>query len=318
MNVYLSFDTEVWCNDWSALDARFPSSLERYSRGRSKHGDYALPKTLDILNRHGLVGVFFVEPLFSARFGSEHLKTITDPITAAGQDIQLHVHAEWTDEIRPALLENVSAKRQHLTLYSVDEQAMLLAHARGLLEAATGRPVSAFRAGSFAANRDTYRALQRCGIGVDSSLNALNDFAGGSLGDLSRHTPCRIVEGVTVYPVTVFGDGLGRLRPAQVGACGFAELRQAMGQAQARGEQHFVIVSHNFEMLKPGSSQPDWVVVRRFEKLCEFLAANRDRFQVGPYPVTVPQALPGDQTRLSVPLLPTVARVAAQLRRRLG
>lgn len=318
MNVYLSFDTEVWCNDWSALDARFPSSFERYYRGRSKHGDYALPKTLEILNQHQLVGVFFVEPLFSARFGSEHLRAVTDPIAAAGQDIQLHVHAEWTDEIRPALLADVSSKRQHLTLYSQDEQATLLAHARGLLEAATGRPINAFRAGSFAANRDTYCALRRCGIHIDSSLNALNDFAGGSLGDLSHHSPCRIVEGVAVYPVTVFTDGLGRLRPAQVGACGFAELRAAMLQAQARGEQHFVIVSHNFEMLKPGSIQPDWVVVRRFEQLCQFLAANRDLFQVGPYPETAMQPLPADPPRLSVPWLPTLARVAAQLRRRIG
>jgi peptidoglycan/xylan/chitin deacetylase (PgdA/CDA1 family) len=37
--------------------------------GRSPAGDYALPKTLEILDRNGLKGVFFVEPLFAARFG---------------------------------------------------------------------------------------------------------------------------------------------------------------------------------------------------------------------------------------------------------
>ena len=318
MQVYLSFDTEVWCNNWQELDARFPASFERYCYAHSKHGDYALPKTLEILNRHALTGVFFVEPLFSARFGSQHLETITGLLAAAGQDIQLHLHAEWTDEIRPALIEDISRKRQHLTLYTEDEQTALLGHARRLLEAAIGHRISAFRAGSFAANRDTYRALGRNGILVDSSLNAVHDHSGNSLGDVARYTACRLVDGVAVYPVTVFRDGLGRLRPAQIGACGFTELSHAMLRAQRQGTRHFVVVSHNFEMLKPGSSQPDWVVVRRFEQLCAFLAANRDLFQVGPYPLTPQEPLPQDEARPSVDFLPTLSRVAAQIRRRLA
>lgn len=68
MNVYLTFDIEVWCNGWDNLDA-FPKHFERYVFGRSRHGEYALPKTLEILNRYDLKGVFFVEPLFAARFG---------------------------------------------------------------------------------------------------------------------------------------------------------------------------------------------------------------------------------------------------------
>jgi protein-tyrosine phosphatase len=69
--------------------------------GRSPAGDYALPKTLEILDRNGLKGVFFVEPLFAARFGVEHLATIVDLIRAGGHDVQLHLHPEWSDELRP-------------------------------------------------------------------------------------------------------------------------------------------------------------------------------------------------------------------------
>ena len=58
MNVYLSFDIEVWCNGWKDLDGQFPASFERYVYGRSSRGDYALPKTLEILERNGLKGVF--------------------------------------------------------------------------------------------------------------------------------------------------------------------------------------------------------------------------------------------------------------------
>jgi hypothetical protein len=54
MKVYLTFDIEVWCGGWSHLDERFPASFERYVYGRSKQGDYALPATLDLMDRHGL------------------------------------------------------------------------------------------------------------------------------------------------------------------------------------------------------------------------------------------------------------------------
>ena len=290
MNVYLSFDVEVWCNGWDALDARFPASFDRYVYGRSKAGDYALPKTLEIIAGHGLTGVFFVEPLFSARFGAAHLRTITELILAARQDVQLHLHPEWTDEIRPRLIADADRKRQHLPYYTLAEQTALIGHARALLEAAKGAPVTAFRAGSFAANRDTYRALAANALRVDSSLNEVHDHSGGSLpGGRPDRWP-RSIDGVESYPVTVFRDGFGRLRPAHVGACSFLEMREALRDAQAAGCRHFVIVSHNFEMLKPGTATPDAIVVSRFERLCEFLARHPELFRVGPYPLQVDPA----------------------------
>ena len=274
MNVYLTFDVEVWCNDWTQLDARFPASFERYVYGRSARGSYALPQTLDILGQHGLRGVFFVEPLFSARFGAQYLETIVSMIRAAGQDVQLHLHPEWTDEIRPALLADVSRKRQHLIHYSADEQTQLIAFGKRALEAAGAGIVDAFRAGSYAADAGTYQALARNGIAIDSSLNEIAAISGADLPAPLRYATARQVGSVSAFPVTVFRDGLGRLRPAQIGACSFAELRDALASAHDLGCQHFVIVSHNFEMLKPGRSDPDNTVVRRFERLCQLLASR--------------------------------------------
>lgn len=283
MNVYLTFDIEVWCNGWSHLDDNFPASFERYVYGASRTEGYALPKTLQILQRHGLRGVFFVEPLFSARFGSQHLKTITDLILAAGQDVQLHLHPEWTDEIRPGVIDDCERKRQHLTYYTLPEQTALIAFGKARLQDATGRPVTAFRAGSFAANRDTYRALAHNGIGIDSSLNESFDHSEGTLPSPNRWRPQDRIDGVDTYPVTVFKDGFGRPRAAQVGSCSFAELRDALLSAQAAGCPHFVLVSHNFEMLKPGSTAPDPIVAARFERLCAFLAQHPQHFNVGSF-----------------------------------
>ncbi|MBN8507282.1 MAG: hypothetical protein J0L57_01575 [Burkholderiales bacterium] len=284
MNVYLTFDVEVWCNGWSRLDENFPSSFERYVYGRSPEGQYALPRTLEILNAHGLVGVFFVEPLFSARFGACHLEQITRLILDAGQDVQMHLHPEWTDEIRPRIIADADRKRQHLTYYTPEEQVTLIAFGRWLLESAMQRPIGAFRAGSFAANRDLYRSLLANDIAIDSSLNACNDYSSGTLESVRPWNGRCVVDGIDCYPVTVLRDGFGRARHAQVGACSFQELSGALLDAEAMGCCDFVIVSHNFEMLKPGSSLPDHIVEGRFDRLCAFLAAHSDRFRVGRFP----------------------------------
>jgi len=75
-------------------------------------------------------------------------------------------------------------------------------------------------------------------------------------------------------------DGFGNDRPAQVGACSYGEMHDALMSAQRLGVSDFVVVSHNFEMLRPDSSQPDWIVVRRFERLCAFLGQKSEQFCV--------------------------------------
>lgn len=316
MNVYLTFDIEVWCNGWNDLDRAFPTSFERYVYGHSAHGDYALPKTLELLNQHGLKGVFFVEPLFATRFGQQHLDTIVGLIRNAGHDVQLHLHPEWTDEALEPLIPDCAAKRQHLSYYTLEEQTALIACGKKMLEAAGSGPISAFRSGSFAANPDTFEALRRNHILLDSSLNRCHDVSASELlrgHDL--HTAFDVA-GVTTYPVTVFQDGFGKDRPAQVGACSFAEMRAALVDAQQKGAQHFVVVSHNFEMLKPGSAQPDWVVVRRFKQLCAFLGQHRDLFAVGSF--TPAQAVPAAMVqRPRAGWMATAIRYAEQAQRRL-
>ena len=280
MKLYLTFDVEIWCDGWADLDGRFRSSFDRYVYGRSPKGNYALPKTLEILDRHGLNGVFFVEPLFSARFGIQHLATIVDLIGAGGHDIQLHLHPEWSDEIKPLLFPGATVKRQHMSYYTFDEQVALLTLGSSLLSQVGYSKLTAFRAGSFACNHDTYRALRKLGIGVDSSLHAVLPDSGRDLRQtLDFFNPIEF-ERVRILPMTVFRDGLGQLRPAQIGACGFSELRAAIDSAANNGVEHFVVLSHNFEMLKQGRSEPDMLVVARFERLCAFLAQQRGRIEV--------------------------------------
>jgi len=65
-----------------------------------------------------------------------------------------------------------------------------------------------------------------------------------------------------------------------VNGCSTWELMQALESARAAGHSDFVVVSHNFEMLKPGRCVPDPVVVGRFDGLCRYLASHRDLYDV--------------------------------------
>jgi hypothetical protein len=99
-----------------------------------------------------------------------------------------------------------------------------------------------------------------------------------------------------------------------VGSCSDAELREALTLAWKAGQGHFVIVSHNFEMLQPGSSRPDAIVVGRFERLCRWLADHPQRFTVADLPL---QPQPDARAvELSVSLGATARRWQEQIQRR--
>ncbi|WP_210395935.1 polysaccharide deacetylase family protein [Motiliproteus sediminis] len=278
INVFITVDVEIWCDGWNEIDTRFPSAFRKYIYGPTPTGDYGLPIQLNLLNDHGINGVFFVEPLFSARFGLEPLKEIVSLIQESNQEVQLHLHTEWVDEARQPLLPNVIKKRQHLRFFNLHEQTLLIKSGLKLLNQAGALPINAFRAGSFAFNVDTLKALATNGIIFDSSYNA------SKFGLDSGVMPGKILlepvhySGVIEYPMTVYQDGTPSLRHIQLTACSIRELEALLWKAYETGLQNIVILSHSFELLNTEKNRPDPIVVKRFEWLCDFLDRNRDVF----------------------------------------
>lgn len=317
MRVYLTFDTEIWCDGWHDLDLRFAGAFDRCILGRSSQGEHGLPWTLQTLQHHGLQGVFFVEPLFSARVGERWLHQIVQMIDAAGQDVQLHLHPEWVAELPPGTLPvaNAAVRRPYLRQFSLDDQTRLIDWGRKALERALGRRVQAFRAGNFGVNRDTYVALERLGLGLDSSLNACQEGTDPALMNPTPHRSALRVGQVFSVPVTVFRDGLGRQRPAHLTACSYQELHDALFAAHEAGCEHFVIVSHSFELLKPRRCEPDRRMLQRFTRLCALLDQHRQRFQVGRFH---PAPLPHGERQPVASRRATAQRVVEQALRRLG
>jgi hypothetical protein len=309
LDVFFTVDVEIWCDGWVNIDEKFPDAYRKYILGPTAKGHYGLPYQLQVLKDHGMLVTFFVEPLFSTRFGSQPLEEIVGLIRAGGQEVQLHLHTEWVDESLEPLIADISKKRQHLFHYSMEEQVRLIEAGAALLRKAGATEINAFRAGSFGFNIHTLHALAANAIDFDSSYNAT------MFGPASGVAPNVLVvepiecEGVFEYPLTVFKDGMGSLRHVQLTACSYGEMERLLWQALEERRSSFVILSHNFELLSPSKTRPDEIVVERFRKLCSFLEHNRDSFRTCGFRGLSPRTV----SRQPLPLTMTFGRTAIRM-----
>jgi peptidoglycan/xylan/chitin deacetylase (PgdA/CDA1 family) len=282
VDVLITIDTEAWplCPNWR--EDRLKGDLARDIDGQTSSGAFGLGYQLDILNRHRLKAVFLVETLFTLAAGTEELQRIVRTIREAGHEVQLHLHTEWLSWADQS--PSPGPRRSHLKDFSLEEQTELIGLGYRILKECGATSVLAFRAGNYGANTDTLRALSRNGIRYDTSHNTCYLDSDCGMKELGALMEPSMFEGVCEVPISFFRDWPGHCRHAQLCACSAAEMRHALMEAWHAERRSFVIVSHSFELLRdrhkpPYRGRPDWIVIRRFERLCEFLAEHRDKFR---------------------------------------
>ncbi|MGA3008771.1 MAG: polysaccharide deacetylase family protein [Terracidiphilus sp.] len=276
MNFLFTIDTEVYPihSDWRS-DA-LARDIDRDIYGKTVQGEFGLAYQLEVFARHGVKAVFFVEGLHAScpEVGIGPLTRMVELIQSHGHEVQLHVHPEW---IPAAKGLSVPDRGYLLTSYSEDEQAELIKTAAdNLMKAGAPAPI-AYRAGDYAANLDTLRALARLGFRYDSSFNYL--YLGSTCGLRLEEIPWqpRSVEGLTEVPISCFQDRPGHYRHCELGACSLGEITTTLTNALRGAWETYVMVFHSFELVNNRwtgrTVGPRRRVVRRFEKLCEHLAA---------------------------------------------
>ena len=270
--LYITIDTE-----YSSRMARLQGgrgrqdNFDRSIRCVTPEGEAGIHYQMDILDRHGLRAVFFVDPMPSLLWGIEATADVVGPILARGHDVQLHLHTEWL-----ALTGNATPfgarTGNNIKDFPLDEQCRLLDYGRSVLMAAGAPPPSAFRAGNYGANDDTLRALAQLGMSFDTShppgiAKSACDISLGREDRLPRRH-CGVIE----VPIGCIGSYGGQPRHAQVTAISAAEICAALRHANAASVDSFTLVSHSFELLSRDRTRINRIVRRRFERLCTALS----------------------------------------------
>lgn len=316
LQVLITIDTEFWPPSWTDYHSRFAHFYKDYMHGRSGQGRYALPGTVAILNEHRLRGVFFVEGLCAAEFGLAPLVEIVETVAPGSHEVQLHLHAEWEHHAsRPTFPARAG---YYLKDYSRAEQTALIARGLQHLRMAGVSNPNAFRAGNFACNADTLKAVAASGLTFDSSYNPtyLSDTAGIAPGVCLQQMAW--LHGVYEVPVTCYYDRPGHLRHVQVTACSYREMVACLWQAYAAGWSTFVIVSHSFELMNRANFGGDRIVHSRFNRLCAFLDRHRDSFRVCGFQDLAVQPCVAQPAPLRSTLRRTLARYGVQALRKIA
>lgn len=304
-HVFLTVDTEfAWRHHVAGCDGDtiYARSIEPAGVG--------LAFQLDLLRRHRLKACFFVDPMPAMLWGLEPFRRMVGAILDAGQEVQLHLHPNWTGA-RPGD-RGAAHARFELTEYDLDEQRDLLSGAAELLVAAGAPHPIAFRAGSYGANDDTLTALAQLGFAYDSSHNGAAMPWPCRIGLEPQHiAPVR--RGVVEVPVTVIEDAPGSLRTFQLCALSAAEARDALEHAAANDHAAVTIVSHGFELANRAGTRANAVHVRRFERLCEMLDERREAMPTTHFADRPALALDRDDRPLGPNMLRTRWRQAEQL-----
>jgi len=300
--VLLTIDTElVWRHHAAGLGWR-----ENFARAFEAAG-VGVPYQLQILAEHQLKACFFVDPMPALVHGIEPVRRMVEPILAAGQEVQLHLHPFWADLPR-AERDQVCPE---LNSFGAAEQLDLIARARGLLMAAGARPPIAFRAGSYAADRPTLAALARLGFRFDSSHNGTyHPLVSAVPLDPRRVTPVE-VEGIVEVPVGQIEESPGKLRHLQICAVSTAEIERALDHACREQHPVVTIVSHSFELATRDGLGVNEVVRRRFLRLCRLLAERSDQLPTAWFTDL-------DELPLAHPGQPVAGGVGPRLRRMAG
>ena len=261
-----------------------------WGRMANHRRELGLGRVMSELEERGFRGTFFVDPLGAHTFGREGLREICQAIVARGHDLQLHLHpslrhARWLSHGEPSLPDDMAD-------YDEAEQAGLMREGLDLL-AEAGVDLSrlvAFRAGNFAADHSTWRAMAAVGLTVSSNYNPCYfSHLSRIRADAAAGLFATGVPGVVELPITCFAQGEAgtpdSLRHLQIGAVSAAEIIDCLEQSRRLQIPHVTIVTHPFEFFfldarDPPRGRVNHINLRRLRRVLDHLAARRGELSV--------------------------------------
>lgn len=229
---------------------------------------YGLPLYINLAKKYDLKFTFFVDVYAVRKAFKSNFIDICKILLAEGHDLQLHTHPDGLfDE-----------KRGQLCLYSFEEQLQIIKKGKELFEEWFSIVPIGHRAGDWAANIDTMRALQLNGIKIDSSM-------------FSEYKYCRLNENncpsvggemIEIPPSVYRINGLGVFNNSKLLSTDGNPLNEVMYVLQRMIKNHTPLINlvyHSFSFLKWDKKRTkyDFSIneIRKFEALLLFISKNK-------------------------------------------
>lgn len=286
VNVFITVDTEHSIGGAFKDPNLKPVGNEKRIFGKIGDKFYGIPLIMDIAEVYNIHLTFFMEVLNKYYFGEKETRGVCEDVIKRGHDIQLHMHPNYLNFNLPNPQKQFFS--DFIGDYGLKDQIELIEEGIKILtHNGVSRPI-AFRAGCFAANRETLKALKENGFLIDCSYNRasigktcfLND---NGINDLAYFN------GIWEFPVTNFIESTKlrpkRFMPLDINGVSFQEMKYVLNKAKTNGPRNITILLHSFSFIKAYDIQyykvkPRWYVIKRFKKLCHFLNENSDVFEV--------------------------------------
>jgi hypothetical protein len=188
--------------DTEALPKRASSNhVENLIWGRHPKGTAGIQEMCSIGDEFTVKHVFFLDMCGSYAYENE----ITDVIRyldSSGQDIQLHAHPEYLP--KEFWIEyNFKPRPFYMNQYTDDSRAkFVISHFRDKIVSLTGKPINAFRAGSFRWNAGTIRTLALTGIPLSFNNSVCAMRADQCIFSVPTNLPFEWSNGILEIPVT--------------------------------------------------------------------------------------------------------------------
>ncbi len=227
--------------------------------------EHGIGRMMDILDRHGVKGTFFVNIYEAPKRGEDAIAEVCRVIHQRGHDLELHTH--------PGPMFGVD----YMQYADLSKQTEILKRGAELIREWAGVKVVAHRAGGYMANLDTVKACKQAEIHLELSHNM--GWPESDLGQesLTQNAPF-VRDGVLCVPVTCYiqaSAGSWRsMRFLDIEASSPQEVRKVVADLHANGVRTAVIMMHSFSFARSG--KPNRRVENVLDELVSGFVADPD------------------------------------------
>ena len=257
-----------------------PESIADRILGQRGAKYYGVPLMMDILDKHGMKGTFFVNAYLDSHYPEADVENIVRQIVDRGHDVQLHTHEEFRcfsfcDTKDIDCWHRCTKKQSFLSGNTLENQIAIISEGARNIEKWSGSYPVAFRGGGFDADFNTLKALRALNIPVDSSLSN----PGHQLATTLPINNVGEYEGIVEVPLFNYTEDLilkRSIRHLDIESNTLIEQKYLLNEAIKNGTRTVVLLMHSFSFCRPGYGCPIEENIERFDNLLAYIKTVPD------------------------------------------